>query len=227
MKKLIAAAALLATFAAAPARADADRGLTLGLRASYGVPLGTAGDGESLGDLTSGAVPVQIDVGYRFTEHWQAGAYFAWGPAMLASDAKRALAAQGATSLGGHAVQRLGLQGIYTFMPSARFAPWAGLGLGYEWTRYAEARLNTSTGSADAELGMGGFEAVLQVGGDYRLSPKFTAGPFATLNFGQYREHVSDVDVKSGSVPDPGTTKVSDKGIHEWLQLGIKGTFEL
>ena len=83
MKKLVAAAALLATFTAAPALADADRGLTLGLRASYGVPLGTAGDGESLADLTSGAVPVQIDVGYRFTQHWQAGAYFAWGPAML------------------------------------------------------------------------------------------------------------------------------------------------
>jgi outer membrane protein W len=227
MTKLIAAAAILTTFAALPARADSQSGLSLGVRAAYGVPLGSAGDGSSFNQLTSGAVPIQLDVGYRLDEHWLAGGYFAWGPAMIASDAKRGLAAQGATDVGGHAVQRIGLQGIYTLLPEARFAPWFGLGLGYEWTRYAEARLNTATGSADSEIGMGGFEAILQVGGDYRLSPRFTAGPFATLNFGQYRNHVSDVDVKSGAVANPGTTDVSDKGIHEWLQFGIKGTFNL
>ena len=227
MKKLLALTAILATVAAPSARAETGSGLSLGLRAGYGVPLGSAGDGSSLNQLTAGAVPIQLDVGYRLDEHWLAGGYFGWGPARIASAAKRTLAAQGATDVGGHAVQRLGLQGIYTFLPEARFAPWAGLGLGYEWTRYASARLNTATGTADAEIGMGGFEAIVQVGGDYRLSRGFTIGPFATLSFGQFRNHVSDVDVKSGTVADPGTTSVSSKGIHEWLQLGVRGTFEL
>jgi outer membrane autotransporter protein len=227
MRKRIAVVAVLGVLVAPAAGADSQSGLSLGLRAAYGVPLGTAGDGSRLNQLTSGAVPVQLDVGWRFDEHWLAGGYFSWGPAMTARSAKRDLAAQGATEIDGHAVQRIGVQGIYTALPNARLAPWVGLGLGYEWTRYAQARLETSTGSADAEIGMGGFEASLQAGADYRLSARWTVGPFASLSFGQYREHVADVDVRTGTVRDPGTTKVSDKGIHEWLQLGVRGTFDL
>jgi hypothetical protein len=221
---------LLAGLTAAPAaRADDDSGLTLGVRAGFGMPLGTAGDGEDLDRLTKGAVPVQLDVGWRFTPRWLAGAYFSWGPALIASDAKGALAASGARDIGGHAVQRVGVQALYTAFRVDRFEQWVGLGLGYEWTRYAEARLQSETGSADAELGLRGFEAILQLGGDYRVTPRLKVGPFAALSFGQYRSHVSDLDVRSGTMPDAGSTSrsVGDRGIHEWMQLGIKGTFDL
>lgn len=230
MRKLITALSVIAAVAAAPAaRADEESGLTLGVRAAFGMPLGSAGDGEDLDHLTKGAIPIQLDVGWRFDSRWLAGAYFSWGPTLVASNAKGALAASGATGIEGHAVQRLGVQALYTVLRGRRFDQWVGLGLGYEWTRYAEARLNTGSGTADAELGLRGFEAILQIGGDYRVTPKLSVGPFATVNFGQYRSHVSDVDVRSGTVPDAGSTSrsVQDHGIHEWMQLGIKGTFNL
>jgi hypothetical protein len=230
MRELIAALSVIAAVAAAPAaRADEGSGLALGVRAAFGMPLGNAGDGQDLDHLTKGAIPIQIDVGWRFDSRWLAGAYFSAGPTLVASNAKGALTAAGATRVEGHAVQRVGVQALYTVLRAPRFDQWVGLGLGYEWTRYAEARVTSDSGTADAELGLRGFEAILQIGGDYRVSPKFSVGPFATVNFGQYRSHVSDVEVKSGTVPDPGSTSraVEDRGIHEWMQLGVKGTFNL
>jgi hypothetical protein len=227
MKKLVAAAVVaVLTFLAAPARAE-EKGFTLGLRTAYALPLGTAGDGADLNELTSGAVPVQIELGYRLTRNVLAGAYFAWGYAMVADEAKSALAADGATGIGGHAVQRVGVQAIYSFMPGAKLAPWAGLGVGYEWARYASAELRSATGTADTEVGLRGFEALLQVGGDLRVAPKFTIGPFATLNVGRFESHVASVDETSGTFPGGDSSQeVSDKGFHEWIQLGVKGTFD-
>jgi hypothetical protein len=219
MRNTIAAVSLLAlAFTASPALADERSGLTLGLRAAYGLPLGEAGDGSNLNELTKGAVPVQLEAGWRFDEHWLAGAYFAWGPTFVANDAKDALAAQGARDVSGHFEQRVGVQGIYTILPGERFAPWVGVGAGYEWTRYADA----TVASGETELGLRGLEAMLQVGGDYALTPKFSVGPFASFNVGQYRSHVSWVE-NDGST----TTTVNEKGVHEWLQLGVRGTFGL
>lgn len=226
--KRVAAVLFVAALAAlaAPARAE-DKGFTLGLRTAFAVPLGTAGEGAKLNELTHGAVPVQVELGYRLTRNVLAGAYFAWGYALVADEAKSALAADGATGIGGHAVQRVGVQGIYGFSPGARLAPWAGIGFGYEWARYASAELRSATGTADTEIGLRGFEALLQVGADYRLAQKFTVGPFATLNVGRFESHVTSVDETSGTFPSGDSSReVSDKGFHEWIQLGLKGTFD-
>ena len=227
MKKLAAVAFVTAVAAlASPARAE-EKGFTLGLRTAFAVPLGTAGDGAELDELTSGAVPVQVELGYRLTKNVLAGAYFAWGYAMVADEAKGALAATGATAIGGHAVQRVGVQAIYGFLPGAKFAPWAGVGVGYEWARYASAELRSATGTAETEVGLRGFEALVQVGGDYRLAPKFTVGPFAALNVGRFQSHVASVDETSGTFPSSESSReVADKGFHEWIQLGLKGTFD-
>lgn len=219
MNKLIAASLLaFAVAGSAPARADDDSGLTFGLRAAYGVPFGSAGDGTDLNELTSGAFPLQLDAGYRFDRHWSAGAYLGYGVAMLAGDAKSALAAQGATDIGGHALMRVGLQGTYTFLPEARIAPWVGLAAGYEWTRYASAKVN----GQDTEIGVRGFEASLQIGGDYKVAPRFTVGPFASFHVGQFQSRMTFTD-GSGET----ASGVNDKGLHEWLEFGLKGTFNL
>jgi hypothetical protein len=56
---LVVASMLLSS----PARADEDSGFSIGLRAAYGLPLGSAGHDTDLDKLTSGAVPFQLDVG--------------------------------------------------------------------------------------------------------------------------------------------------------------------
>lgn len=219
MTRNLFAALTLIALAAGPARADEASGLALGLRTSYGVPLGEAGDGSSLRSLTTGAVPVQIEAGWRFDEHWLAGAYFAWGPTVVGGGARSALRAQGARDVSGHFEQRLGLQAIYTVLPDRRFAPWIGLAVGYEWTRYADAKL---ADGRETELGLGGPEATLQVGGDYRVAPRFSVGPFAAFSVGRYHSRL--VWVEDGS---DTTSSVNDRGTHGWIHLGVKGTFNL
>jgi hypothetical protein len=54
------------------------------------------------------------------------------------------------------------------------------------------------------------------------VTPKLTVGPFASFNIGQYQSHIVWVSGASETATD-----VEHKGIHEWLQLGIKGTFNL
>jgi outer membrane protein W len=216
-------AALLATIslaaaAPAPARADAESGLALGLRAAYAVPFGSAVQGTNLNQLTSGSSPLQLDVGWRFDRRWQAGGYLGYGFVRLADEANAALAAQGATDVDGHALMRLGVQGIYTILPDARFAPWVGASVGYEWLRYASA----TVAGKETEVGVRGFEAGVQVGADYRLGASFTVGPFAAFSVGQFSSRMTWV---SGS--GETATDVTDKGLHEWLQLGFKGSFEL
>ncbi len=218
MNKPLLILSLLAALAAVPARAGEDSGLALGLRGAYAVPLGSAGDGTALRDLATGAAPLQLELGWRFDPRWQVGAYFAWGPAFLASEGKRALEARGATGVQGHFEQRVGLQGIYTIAPGLRLAPWVGLGLGYEWTRYASAEV----GGAETELGLRGFEGSLQVGGAWRLSPRFTVGPFASLSAGRYDSYVSWSEEEGA-----GDSDVHQRRLHGWLQLGVKGAFDL
>jgi len=219
MTRNLLAAFTLLTLAAGPARADEASGLSLALRAAYGQPFGKAGDGLTLRSLTTGAVPVQLDAGWRFDEHWLAGAYFSYGPTFAGGGARDSLRAQGAGDVSGHFEQRLGLQGIYTILPAQRFAPWVGLAVGYEWTRYADAKL---ADGREIEVGLRGFEAALQAGGDYRLTPRFSVGPFASLNVGQYRSRLTWIEHGADT-----TRSVDPRATHGWFQLGVKGSFAL
>lgn len=219
MKKILLSALALIAFAAAPARADEQSGLALGLRAAYAVPFGGAGDGTDLRELTTGAAPAQLDLSWRFDERWAAGAYFAWGPTFVASDARASLRAQGARDVSGHFEQRLGLQAIYTLRSSPRFSPWVGVSAGVEWTRYADATL---ADGRELEVGVRGLEAGLQLGGDVSLGRSFTIGPFAAFNVGQYRTRLGWTE---GGEEE--TSSVHDRAVHGWLQLGVKGTFKL
>ena len=221
-KTLVAAIVILSAAIAGPTRADETSGLSLGLRAAYGVPLGDAGDGANLNDLATGAAPVQLEAGWRFDEHWLAGVYFAWGPTFVGDGARSALQARGATGVGGHFEQRIGVQGIYTFSPLRGFSPWAGVGLGYEWTRYADAKVE----GREVEVGLRGFEAMLQVGAEHRLSDRFSVGPFATFNVGQYRSTIEWAEGEAG-IDTSAESDIADRGIHEWLQFGIRGSFSL
>jgi outer membrane protein W len=214
MKKLNAVLLLIAATAIGPGARAEDTGFTLGTRAAFGIPFGVAGNKADFNKLASAAVPFQLDLGYRFDGNWSAGAYFGYGFALIADEAKSGLQASGATDVGGHAIMRVGLQGIYTILPDARFAPWVGLGLGYEWTRYASATPSGAT--SGTELGFRGFEASVQVGGDYALGHNVAIGPFASLSFGRFDHAIAG---RNDSVD------VADKSIHEWLQLGVRASF--
>ena len=200
----------------APAVAD-DGKFTLGLRAACAVPFGTAGDGWNLNELTSFGVPVQVDADFRVNENWRVGAYFSAGQVKIADEAKSSLEGLGLSNVGGHRQQRLGVQLAYDFLPQARFSPWVGVSAGYEWMRYAGAKLPTGM---ETEIGMAGLDAAVQIGASYKVTPRFAIGPYAALDLGRFGRNVR---WEEGG--DTGSTDIIEKGTHEWVRLGVKAAF--
>ncbi len=104
------------------------------------------------------------------------------------------------------------------FLPLAKFRPWAGVGAGYEIAQY---KLSDASGGS-ASISYRRWElANVQLGGDWVLTPKFRAGPFLALSLGQYDE----VSIASGGASTD--LPIAGKRLHEWLQLGLRGVFDL
>lgn len=96
-------------------------------------------------------------------------------------------------------------------------SPWVGLGAGIE-----SATISTSTlTNPNPQSSDGGFSGIeffnLQLGADYRLGSHFAVDPYATFSLAEYF-----------TVEDNGRShEISLKATHQWLQLGVKGTFDL
>lgn len=190
-------------------------GLSLGARLAVALPLGTAYLAEDAGgpfdydlnQIFGAAVPIWLEAGYRFSPFVYVGGYLQLAPASVASFTCGGTGCSGSD-------QRLGVEVLYHFTPRAQFDPWVGLGLGYEWA-------NWSTGAGD--FGARGLEVLnLQLGADFRVSPPMRVGPFLMVTIGRY-----------GTLTDsiPGQTVITDIGpamrTHGWLQIGVKGTYDL
>lgn len=215
MRKILGIAVVVALLAASTAQAQAPSasGFSLGARVGYGIPLGDADGGDpfsgtppaAMTDLVSGMIPLQLDVTYRFNPNWQLGLYFQYGIAFAASN----FCPTGASCSGSNV--RFGAEAMYTFA-SQGFSPWVGLGLGFEWQN-----LTASAAGISVDFQVSGFEYLnIQLGGDWKLSPTFKMGPFVSFSLGSY-DNVSAAGL-SGSIANTTT--------HEWLQLGLKGTFD-
>lgn len=184
--------------------------LELGARLGYSLPAGSTAENQSLSDGFSGQLPVQIDVGYRINPHFYVGAYGQLGYAFPKSDCASGASCSGLDT-------RVGISAQYHILPEAKFDPWVGVGTGYEWLT-----AKVSQGDASASETAHGFEFVnLQLGGDYRVSNQFAIGPFASLSLGQFSK-------QSLSLNGRDTSGDIDKtALHEWITLGVKGTFDL
>ncbi len=211
MRKILGAAVLFTLLAAGSARADAQSGLSLGLRVGYGVAMGEADSGENLSDFYSGQVPLQVDAMYRFDKNWSFGLYFQYGFAFISST----ICPSGSGVSCSGTDTRLGAQVHYRF-DSQGFIPWVGLGIGYEWSS-----ISASAGGASVDIvKLDGFEYLnLQIGGDWLVSPNFRLGPYLQFTLAQYENAQIPVLGLSGSI--------ASTAMHEWLQFGVKGTFDL
>jgi hypothetical protein len=187
--------------------AQAHAGFEIGGRLGYGIPLGKSvdSDNSNLSNTVSGMIPLQLDVGYRIIPSIMVGGYLQYGIGFVGSSGK-ALCDQSGASCGVHDV-RFGAQFQYHVSPGGGVDPWFGAGLGYEW-------LTTSLNSSTVH----GWE-FLSLQGGVDLSPiaMLGVGPFVSLSFAQYSKLSSDA--ASGDI--------SNKSLHEWLILGVRGTFSL
>jgi hypothetical protein len=197
-----------------------EKGISLGLRLGYAFPIGKAGGGadETLSSMFKRSVPIQFDIGWRFNPKIYAGAFFEYGFTSLA-DAHQEDCKNNANECSAR-TYRFGLDFVYTFSPNAKFIPWAGLGVGYEMTKST-----SSAAGSSIEAVIRGVEfAHLMTGVDYRLSPVFKIGPFVNFTLAQYSQIETPV-VPGSDPPVVGPTRTYDvepKGIHGWLQFGVK-----
>jgi len=108
---------------------------------------------------------------------------------------------------------RFGVQGQYHFSPTESADPWFGLGVGYESLVVTESRPTVTH-----PFTSNGWEFVnVQGGTDFKLSDRFTLGPFLSVSFDQF----------STDKADNSSFDIKDKSLHEWITLGAKGAFGL
>ena len=188
-------------------------GFDFGLRLGYAVPFGDMVQNNGLNDNFSGAIPFVLEAGYRFTPNITAGALFQYAFTQVKDNPNTGCG--GGVSCSGSVV-RLGLEGIYNMRTGDSVDPWVGLGIGYEWMNID---LSTPGGTTNAE--MNGIEFLtVQGGGDFRLTPQLGLGPFLSFSIARYG---SASFTQGGFTTSPNI----QTAVHEWLQLGVRGTFSI
>lgn len=202
------ALAALGTLVAAPRDAAAD-GVSLGLKTGYAIAMGDAAKNAPMSDGVKGQVPIWLDVGYNISALY-VGGFFQYGIGFLADKACPSGASCSASDI------RFGINARYHFMDGP-FKPFAGLGIGYEM-----ANFSASAGGAEVKGSYKGLEFLnIQLGGDYAVTPNISVGPFISFSLGQY---------SSASLTVGGTetsADIKDKAMHQWLFLGLGGTYNL
>jgi hypothetical protein len=187
-------------------------GLDLGVRVGYALPLGSIDEGDKTSDTFSGAIPLVLEAGYRLNANFTIGALFQYGIAQVKDTDP--CGTTGVSCSG--SIVRLGIEALYNFNLDGPVTPWVGLGTGYEWMS-----VSAEGGGQNLTAGAHGFElATIHAGGDYRLSRQLALGLFASLSIAQY----STISVEGTGVPSQ-SMDITNKAIHEWLQIGVRGKF--
>ena len=177
-------------------------GLDASLRFGYVYPFGNvmAGPGNAMSDIFSGGGFFGLDLGFRINAYVTVGALVQY--AFLAVKDSACSSCSGSmTRLGGQVLLRIPVE-------NSRVLPWLGLAAGYEWM---------SVDGSSGTVGAKGFElATLQGGVDLLGGRHASLGPFISFSIGRY-----DTTTASG---DASVSPMGEKDIHEWLQIGLKGT---
>jgi hypothetical protein len=214
MRKLlaVAAAALLFPMVAA---AEVSIGASLG----YAIPMGDAVKDGPMTDVIKGGVPIEVNVTYGLTKEVEVGVYAGYEFGFLASDAKDGCDASGVDcSIYGW---RLGLEGEYLLSHEA-IAPFVGANVGLAWETLKESA------SGDwAKLTERGWELGVKAGADMKLSEQLKVGAFIGFAIGQYTNESQKCSSSSICSDDSVSIPSSDRAMHEWLTIGVRGAFGL
>ncbi len=186
------------------------KGFQIGLRAGYVRAL-DASSASSLTYQTPSLLPIQLDLGYRTSTHVYLG---------LTGQLAVASRTDCANAVGTCAAKdyRIGGTFQYHFSPLRTFDPWFGLGLGYEILHLSG--VSGDSGAHVTRTGIVLFDA--QLGGDFALGSGLRApklGPFVGMAMGA-NGHESGVVYGRNIDRSP----VHD---HQWVTLGVRGTYDL
>jgi hypothetical protein len=202
---------------AARAERSPDSGAEVALRLGVALPFGDARSGTSLDTGVSNTVPLILEGGYRLDSNLFFGARFQYAFVNFKNNATTGCT--GNVSCSGSDVA-LGLEALYRFTPGNTFAPWLGLGAGYEWLNQDVSGNNVNaSGSATVK----GFQGLLQLGGDVRVTNKLVLGPFIEAAIGRYDSASSSLTI--GNMTTNTDADIANTAWHTWLTLGVRGAF--
>ncbi|MCL2450019.1 MAG: hypothetical protein FWD17_13815 [Polyangiaceae bacterium] len=221
-----------------PGRHDATAriGPQIGVRVGYGLGSGSVYRGLPLHTASDGAVPIIVDLGWRFIPELYAGLYGQFGPVVTRNNPASCPGDASCSSQD----WRFGIEVDYHFLPRTRLDPYVGLGSGYE-ILHTHVTANTlvpmDAGPVPARTTVGlidrGWEfAALTLGMDARACSSFGIGPFVSASIGEYNVHTGNMStsvltpagpVLVQSTPVPGVSH----GTHELYIFGVRGTFNM
>lgn len=179
-------------------------GLDLSVRMGFDRPFGDLQKGAPLRDGLSGAVPLVFEMGIRSNRNVSVGFSFEWAPVQVRNCPYREPCSA--------RDYRFNAEAIFTARTRSGVDPWIGAGIGYEWLDVAEG-----FGPDNDERITGWTYGVIQAGAELRLGRQFALGPFASLSVGEY----------SSESNASYAADFTDQALHEWLQLGLRGTINL
>lgn len=172
------------------------------------MPLGSAyqngaGTDQSLSEIDSFTIPIQLDLGVRLGGSWFLGGYFSYG--FAGSNTTTSCSTSGDCT---PSTLRVGGQVHWHPLGSASLDPWIGIGSGYE-----KVSISSSSGTAS----LSGWEfGNLQLGLDFALGSLLRIGPWVSFSIGQYGS-------ASGSTSGGGVSvDLQNKTIHEWIMGGVR-----
>ncbi len=202
------------------ARAQLQLGVRVGWASAMGDALETKGTPVTpsqtarMSDWIKAQIPIQLDVGYRVTPEITIGGYASYGFGDTGGsylDACRIYLWDCSAS-----VVRTGVEATYAFTTvSPKIVPWAGLGSGYEWAESVAKR----PGSENVRTRLEGWELLdLQAGADYRVGASFAVGAYVMYALGRY---------SGGSDGGVSFSSSANTTMHQWLGVGVRGTYGL
>jgi len=207
----------------------ANRGPQLGARFGYAAGFGVVYSGLTVQDGSHGALPIIVDVGWRFLPQLYVGLYGQYAPVLTRNNANWCPDGYDCSAQD----WRFGAQADWHFVPRSRFDPYLGIGAGYEilhttvnGTMTVPTPLGAAQGTASAGIIDRGWElAALTLGFDARVDRYFGIGPFVTVSLNEYNVHTGtqSLTVAGTQVVNGPVAQVSH-GMHEFLMAGVRGT---
>jgi hypothetical protein len=180
--------------------------VSLGVRGAYAWPFGDLVEDGEMKDVFDRMIPLWVDLTLRLGGGIELGPYFSYGWVSGGGPI------EDFGDFGDARDMRIGAQLNYRLTPVGGFAPWIGVGAGWEWLSFDD---DLVVGATNIESDLNGFDFMIQGGADFRLGSHLALGPFVAFSVGQF---------SNGDLLDlPG----ADEGWHEWLQVGAKLTLDL
>jgi hypothetical protein len=221
---------------------SANLGLQVGLRVAYTDGLGVVDQGVNLSDASSGALPILIDVGWRFLPELYVGLYGQYAPVFLKTYEVTCPSGLSCSAQD----WRFGVEADYHFPAVLRpeLDPYVGLGAGYEILQSSFHGPHTFLvgtmlvpGVIDASFTDRGWEyASLTLGLDWRFGHMLGAGLFLTGSVGQFDTQTGTFVITTSSgpqnqpvagIPACGPGQSSLCNVHTLAAIGVRGSFNL